>query len=59
MPSAATWMVLEIIMLNRISQKRMTNTIMYDLCVQSKNTTSELIYRIFRNRFRHRNQTCG
>ena len=37
----------------------MTNTIMYDLCVQSKNTTSELIYRIFRNRFRHRKQTCG
>ena len=59
LPFAATWMVLEIIMLSRVSQKRMTNIIMYDLCVQSKNTTNELIYKIFRNRFRLRKQTCG
>lgn len=57
--SAAAWMVLEMSMLSRVSQQRMTDVVMCDLCVQSKNTTNALIYRIFRNRFRLGKQTCG
>ena len=57
--SAATWMVLEMSMLSRGSQQRMTDVAVCGLCVQSKNTTNALIYRILRNRFRLGKQTCG
>ena len=36
MPSAATWMDLEIVILNAVVKKRMTNTISYLLYVESK-----------------------
>ena len=36
MPFAATWMDLEIVILNAVVKKRMTNTICYLLYVESK-----------------------
>ena len=45
MPFATTWMYLEIIILNEVSQTK-TNIIWYHLCVESKkNDTNELIYK--------------
>ena len=44
MPFAATWMDLEIVILNETSQTK-TNPICYHLCVESKNDTHEFIYK--------------
>ena len=44
MPFAATWMDLEIIIQNKVSQKTKTNTICYHLCVEYD--ISEHIYKI-------------
>ena len=45
MPSAVTWVDLEITLLSEISQRK-TNTIWYDLCVESKKKDiNELIYK--------------
>ena len=44
MPFAATWMDLEIVILNETSQTK-TNPICYHLCVESKNDTNELIFK--------------
>ena len=45
MPFAATWMDLEIIILNKVSQRK-TNIVWYHLYVESKkNRTNELTYK--------------
>ena len=44
MPFAATWRALEIIMLSEVSQRK-TTILWYHLNVESKNDTSELIYK--------------
>ena len=43
-PSAATWMVLEIIILTEVSQRK-TNNMASLICVILKNDTNELIYK--------------
>ena len=44
MPFAATWMNLEIIILNKVRQRKI-NIVWYHLYVESKNDTNELIYK--------------
>ena len=46
MPSAATWMDLESIILSKVSQQRKTNTILYHFYIMQnlKYDTNELIY---------------
>ena len=36
MPFAATWIDFEMIILRGVSQKRMTNTMWYNLCMETK-----------------------
>ena len=43
-PSAVTWMVLEIIILTEVSQRK-TNNMASLICVILKNDTNELIYK--------------
>ena len=43
MPSATTWMNLEVIILSEVNQTK-TNTIWYHLYMESKSDTNELIY---------------
>ena len=45
MPSEATWMDLDVIIVSEVSQTK-TNIICHHLYVESKNDTNELIYRI-------------
>jgi len=45
MPSEATWMDLDVIIVSEVSQTK-TNIICHHLYVESKKDTNELIYRI-------------
>ena len=56
-PSATTWMGLEIIILVEVNQKRKTNTIWYHLYVESK-TWYKLTY-VWNKKRPTREQTCG
>ena len=46
MPFAATWMDLEIIILNEVSQRQVSQDITYIEPKKNNNNTNELIYRI-------------
>ena len=57
-PFAATWMDLEIIILNKVRQRK-TNIIWYHLYVESKKMIQMSLFTKQKKTHRHRKQTCG